>query len=186
MRRNIAVALVGLALAATPFLNASAQEKVGKNSPKEDIAALQADVDALRSQLAALQTAVATLSQQPAAFTADSGFDPVAITQNTGVVSLNLPEGSYVFSGKVLAGDISTTNVVICVLFNQGGGGGPSILDISQTPTLTAGSFATLPLVGKLSLAGNATISIVCTAQNAGNAIAQYAHLNAVRVATLQ
>jgi len=185
--RRIAVALVGLALAATPFLNASAQVKKEKGSLKEDIAALQAAVDALSSQQAALQTALAALSsQQTAAFAADSGLDPIAVTQNTGVVSLNLPEGNYVFSGKVLAGDAGTTNVVICVLFNQGGGGGPSILDISQTPALTAGSFATLPMVGRLSLAGTATISIVCTAQNAGNAIAQYAHLYAVRVATLQ
>jgi hypothetical protein len=186
MRRTIIIALSGFLLAATPFLNAHAQkEEIPRR--KDPIAALQAAVDDLASQQAALQAAVAALSsQQTAAFAADSGLDPIAVTQNTGVVSLNLPEGNYVFSGKVLAGDAGTTNVVICVLFNQGGGGGPSILDISQTPALTAGSFATLPMVGRLSLAGTATISIVCTAQNAGNAIAQYAHLYAVRVATLQ
>lgn len=122
-----------------------------------------------------------------AAFAADSGFDPVPITQNTAVVSLALPAGHYVFTGKLVAGDSGASNVVVCSLHNSGGGGGPSTLDISQTPVLAAASFATLPLVGNLSLTSAATIEIVCTAQSqTGSALAQFARLNAVQVSTLQ
>jgi hypothetical protein len=122
-----------------------------------------------------------------AGFAAGSGPNPIPITENTEVVSLDLPGGSYLFSGKVVAGDTVVANVVICSLFNDGTAGGPSILDTSQTPNLAAGNFATLPLIGSLTLSGNATVSVVCTAQNdGGNPIGQFGHLNAVQVASLQ
>jgi len=122
-----------------------------------------------------------------AAFAADSGFNPIFIgDESTEIVSLNLGAGSYVFTGKVVVGDTTASNVIICSLFNDGMGGGPSILDTSQTPTLAAANFSTLPLVGSLTLTGNATISITCAAQNAGSPLGQFAHLNAMQVATLQ
>jgi hypothetical protein len=120
-------------------------------------------------------------------FATDSGFDPIPIAENTEVVGLTLPEGSYLLTGKVVVGDSSQTNVVVCELSNGGTGGGPSILDISQSPNLQASSVATLALVGSVELTQSATISIVCTAQNTTfNGFAQYAHLNAVQVAALQ
>lgn len=124
-------------------------------------------------------------------YATSSGFNPQSFSINNEltVTTLVLPAGNYVVDAKVLVGNRSSASdeEVTCSLrfgpFSSG------LLDIAGARLFgggpaAAGSFATLPLVGSISLSASETITVLCATTSA-DAFAQYAKLNAVQVETL-
>jgi hypothetical protein len=123
------------------------------------------------------------------AYVDDSGMDPLLFESNNEVTAatVNLPEGNYTLTAKVLVGNGDTADAeIVCSLLYAASvwidtagvrltGGAPAV----------TGSMATLPLAGRIVVdPGVWPVRIQCSSTSAG-AFAQYGKLNAVKVETL-
>jgi hypothetical protein len=125
------------------------------------------------------------------AFSANSGEDPMPFSAGTEIdtVTLDLPAGNYVINAKVLVGDRSTAGggEFLCTL--RRGQTGNIGIDTSSVRLFggspwNAGSMATLPLTGTVTLTSPETIRLHC-ATTSSDAAAQWAQLNAIEVGAI-
>jgi hypothetical protein len=125
------------------------------------------------------------------AFSANGGGDPMPFSDGTEIdaVTLDLPAGNYVINAKVLVGDRTTAGngSFLCTL--RRGLTGNIGIDTSGVRLFggspwNAGSSATLPLTGTITLTSPETVRLHCTTTSS-DAYAQWAQLNAIQVGTI-
>lgn len=132
------------------------------------------------------------------AYSANSGLDPTRFAHNQTpvVVSLALPAGSFVLSGKVIVGeggnDAEQNAEITCYLFGSsivaGALQGSSIIDMSSArlfggPFAPGGS-AVLSINGAATFASAANVVIECITTGT-DGFAQFGQLQAIEVANL-
>jgi hypothetical protein len=123
-----------------------------------------------------------------AAFSTNSGQDPIPFSTPTGIdaARLDLHPGKYVLNAKVLVGNRTKQDneEIVCTL-RRGQTGNiwidTSAVRVHASGPWTAGSSATLPLTGTVTLSAAETIRLHCDTTSS-DAFAQWAQLNAVAV----
>src|SRR4051812_15332705 len=107
-------------------------------------------------------------------YTTNNGLNPQNFNVGTGVTvaTLNLPSGNYLFNAKVLVGNRSSASDQETTCALRFGASGSGLIDIADTRSFagapfTAGSSATLPLAGSISLTAPETIKVICATTSA-------------------
>jgi hypothetical protein len=121
------------------------------------------------------------------AATTDLAVHDFSIGSEATLATIDLPAGSYVFNAKVLVGNRVAANDDFSCSLRYGVGAAVAI-DFAgirlEGPAFNPGGTATLPLTGTRTLTAPQTIRMICGTTST-DALAQYAQLNAVEVATL-
>lgn len=114
------------------------------------------------------------------AYLASDGGKPIGLSPTT-LVSLTLPAGNYTLIAKTGVYDLSSADIVDCLLQ-----AGTSTLDEDKVRvdglTTTNDDNEFMDLIGVVSLASTGTVSVVCTSSNSASENTQ---LLATQVATL-
>lgn len=123
------------------------------------------------------------------AYVTDSGMDPLPFESNNEVTAatVNLPEGSYTLTAKVLVGngDAADAEIVCSLLYAASVWIDTAGVRLTGGAPAVTGSMATLPLAGSIVVdPGVWPVRIQCSSTSPG-AFAQYGKLNAVNVETL-
>lgn len=125
------------------------------------------------------------------AFSANSGGDPMPFSNGAelNAATLDLRPGNYVINAKVLVGDRSSAGGgdFLCTL--RRGQTGNIGIDTSGVRLFggapgNAGSTATLPLTGTITLTSQETVRLHCVTSSS-DAFAQWAQLNAIEVGSI-